>query len=252
MCLCAHAAPDTERKNVMSFKSMIPQRIKNRTVLRAMGAMRKLTCRIPEKVILDNRIKNCAALTDPSVFLTDAYIENQAQWEHVRFGSSKHSNMKYSGCEIIATFNALRALGEPCGIPEMAELIAMYERDGAMLNGEFGVSPGAIRDFFCKKGYRVEGSDSREADILNDRRDWVRAVIVSAYNDAHDIMAQIHTVCMTPNEAGNLVLHNAYCWNGRNYAAKDRGGKGYPLLTEAIAAIHENAAPLAVIFLGEK
>lgn len=236
----------------MSFRSVIPQRIPNRTVLRTMETMRKLTCRIPEKMIAENRAKNCAALTDPSVFRADAYIENQAQWENVCFGSSKHSNMKYSGCEIIATFNALKALGEPCGIPEMAELIAMYERDGAMLNGEFGVSPGAIRDFFSQKGYRVEESDGREAGILNDRRDWAKAVIVSAYNDAHDIMAQIHTVCMTRNEAGNLVLHNAYCWNGRNYVARDQGGKGYFILTEAIAAIHENAAPLAVIFLGKK
>lgn len=253
-CLCAEDEPDMQVRTggVMLLKSMIPQHISNKTVLKAMEVMRKLTNHIPEKVIAENRVKNCAALRDPSVFLTETYIENQAQWETIRFGCSRHSNMKYSGCEIIATFNALKALGETCNAVEMAKLIAMYERDGAMLNGEFGVSPGAIRDFFRTKGYRVEFTDSRKADILNDRGEWADAVIVSAYNDAYDISAQVHTVCMTRNETGRFVAHNAYCWDGRKYIARDQKGEGYACLADAIAEIHEKAAPLAVIFLWKK
>lgn len=233
----------------MRPESMIPQHVSNRTVLKAMEAMRKLTNHIPKKTIAGNRENNRAVLGEPSLFQEGSYIENQAQWEKVRFGCSRHSNMKYSGCEIIATFNALKALGEACGAAEMAELIAMYEGDGAMLNGAFGVSPGAVRDFFQKKGYRVEETDSREAALLNDRGARADVVIVSAYNDVCNIMAQIHTVCMTRNEAGRFVTHNAYCRNGKNYVARDNAGEGYADLAEAIAGIHENAAALAVIFL---
>ena len=58
--------------------------------------------------------------------------------------SSPHHNMSYSGCEIIAAFNAKKVFGFPGTAEEMAELIYEFESCGAALWGEFGTSPAAI------------------------------------------------------------------------------------------------------------
>lgn len=54
-------------------------------------------------------------------------IENQALWGKAQFGNSPNSNMSYSGCEIIATYNALSALGEPTSADTMVSLISRYD-----------------------------------------------------------------------------------------------------------------------------
>ena len=52
--------------------------------------------------------------------------------------------MSYSRCEIIATYHALKALGEPVSEQIAIDLIAMYENNGAVLGGKFIKSVGAI------------------------------------------------------------------------------------------------------------
>lgn len=139
-----------------------------------------------------------------------AYIENQNEWSNIMYGIGKHHNMKYSGCEIIATFNALKAL-IGVGSPEsMAELIREYEMHGAALGGEFGVSPRAIEAFFRKQSFLVTVTDKGDAEALEmvDRRSQV--LIAVAYNDANDITQQVHTICITKDVGKGYVLHNAY------------------------------------------
>lgn len=236
----------------MSIKGWIPQKISNRTVLWAMEVMRRLTNHISRKTILQNYEENLTRLESLPGFAQGELIENQAQWETVRFGCGKHHNMKYSGCEIIAAFNALAALGEAGDARSMAELIGIFEKDGAMRSGEFGVSVGAVCDFFQKKGYGVRMTAAKAAQELEKAGRDADVLIVTAYNDRNDITAQIHTVCVTKNEAGRFAVHNAYCWDGRKYAARDNGGKGYSSVAEAVAAIHGNAAAIAVIGIEKK
>lgn len=233
----------------MSLKSVIPQKISNKTVWKAMEWMRRHTNHIPAAVIAHNYAENMKQLRNTAIFDPAGFIENQAQWGAVRFGSGKNHSMRYSGCEIIATFNALKALGEKADACRMAELIRHYETDGAMRNGEFGVSPGAIRDFCSEKKWKVRVTDAKSREQLDAFGAGSDVLIVTAYNDRRNIMAQVHTVCVTKNESGRYIVHNAYCWNGKRYVAKDNGQKGYAGLFEAIAAIHEEAAPISVIGL---
>lgn len=236
----------------MLLKRVIPQKISNKTVWKAMEWMRRHTNHIPEAVIAQNYAENIKQLQNTAVLDPAGFIENQAQWGAVRFGSGKNHTMRYSGCEIIATFNALTALGERADAARMAELIRHYEGDGAMRNGEFGVSPGAIRDFFLEKKWEVRVTDAKDGEQLDAFGSENDVLIATAYNDKNDIMAQVHTVCVTKNESGGYVVHNAYCRSKKGYVQKDNGGKGYAGLWDAIAAIHEAAAPISVIGLKKR
>ena len=170
------------------------------------------------------------SLTVPSV-----YIENQNEWGEVLFGWGFHHNMKYSGCEIIATFNALKALGKAVSPDFMAELIGEYEKHGAALWGEFGVSPLAICAYLKRQGFSVVTTKKDDDKSLNMADSRCRVFIVTVYNDAKDITAQIHTICITKEENG-YVLHNAYRRNQKGiYAAST----SYATLKEAIADISE-------------
>lgn len=67
----------------------------------------------------------------------DAFIENQSEWENIRFGVGRRQSMAYAGCEIIATYNARKALGAASSRKMMAGtlcftmLTARMKRDGS-------------------------------------------------------------------------------------------------------------------------
>lgn len=233
-----------------ALRAAIPQRVSSRAVLWAMEVMRRGS-RVPKGVIERNHEKNLQALADSSIFDPPGLIENQACWERVQFGCGKHHNMKYSGCEIIATCNALMTLGQKGSTALMADLISCYERDGSLRRGEFGVSAGAVRDFFLENGYEVcmiIGNDWEAIEALGRKRD---VLIATAYNDQWNIMAGVHTVCVTREKNGRYAVHNAYCWSGARYVARDGGRGGYETLRQAIGVIHEGAAPIAVMGIGD-
>ena len=220
-----------QKKNF--WASFIPKYVSNRIFLRIYHLTSMVS--VPRKIRDQNYKSNIVQLknmhwdfwTAPS-----AYIENQNEWDNIMFGTGKHHNMRYSGCEIIATFNALRALKVTDSPESMAELIREYEAHGAALRGEFGVSPRAIEAYFKKHGFRVTTTDKGDGESLEivDRQSQV--LIAVAYNDANDITQQIHTICITKNVGRGYVLHNAY--------RKDKNGKyiasaPYVTLSEAIS-----------------
>lgn len=226
--------------------ALIPQKVGNRTVLWAMEVMRKLS-RVPEDVIAGNHAQNMRTLSEGSIFEPREMIENQACWEKIRFGCGRHHSMQYSGCEIIAAYNALLALSEAGSVARMAGLISRFERNGSLRRGEFGCSPCALRDFFLEKGYEVRMTATKDWETIERIGRESDVLIVTAYNDRKNIMAQVHTVCITKESGGGYAVHNAYCWDKDRYAAQKKLPGGYESLREAIAAIHEGAAPIAVL-----
>ena len=140
----------------------------------------------------------------------EAYIENQREWGNIRFGVGRRQSMSYAGCEIIATYNARKALGGAVSKRYMAELIGAYEARGAALWGAFGVTPTAIAAYFKKTGFEVRTADGANEAAVEEIAENHKVMIATAYNDKHDITEQIHTVCITKNPDGKFVLHNAY------------------------------------------
>ncbi len=140
-------------------------------------------------------------------YVSGEYIENQAEWGEVKFGVS---NMSFSGCEIMATYNALKALGEPVSEQTVVDLIAMYEEEGAVLGGLLGSSPIVIEDYFREQGYDVVTTTSHDPETINQIGESSDTVIVNAYNNKDDITSQIHTVSVTKEEDGSYAVHNGY------------------------------------------
>ena len=170
-----------------------------------------------------------------------AYIENQSEWEQIMYGTGAHHNMRYSGCEIIATFNAMKVLTGTGSRESMAGLITEYEARGSALGGEFGASPRAIEAYFKRKGFAVTTTDKGDDEALNRVDGQSQVLIATVYNDAHDITSQIHTVCITKEAESGYVLHNAY--------RRDKNGKyiassPYKTLTDAIGHISRYEAGL--------
>ena len=232
------------------WKSWIPHYVTNRQMLWFYGKAAGLF-RMPEARIAANRKENRKLLlAEDSPLKAGRYIENQAEWGKVRFGCSKRSNMAYSGCEIIAAYNAKLALGEHVSALDMAELIARYERKGAALRGAIGTSPKEIACYFEERGYEVRMTDSRDPETLEIFGRENDTVIVTAYNDRNDITREIHTVSVTKDEKGEYTLHNVYSYDrGRRcYAAKG----SYAALQEAVRNIASDPEVICVIGIVRK
>ena len=229
------------RQFIVSF---IPRHVGNGVVLKVYQLLALIP--VPKKNRKKNYDHNAIWLKDAGWnFLTApaAYIENQNEWGEILFGWGSHHNMKYSGCEIIATFNALKALGKADSPDYMAELIGEYEKHGAALWGEFGVSPPAICTYLKKQGFSVvtaKKSDDKSIDLADSR---CRVFIATVYNDAKDITAQIHTVCITKEE-NKYILHNAYRRNQKGvYVAS------IPYITLKDAIAHISGQEVKMIYL---
>ena len=213
--------------------SFIPKYVSNRIFLRIYHFTSLVP--VPRKIRDQNYKSNIVQLKNMhwDVWtVQSAYIENQYEWDNIMFGTGKHHNMRYSGCEVIATFNALKALMGKGSPESMAELIREYEMRGAALRGEFGTSPRAIEAYFRKRGFQVTVTDKGDRASLEKVDGQSQVLIAVAYNNANDITQQVHTICITKEAEKGYILHNTY--------RKDKNGKyiasaPYATLLEAIS-----------------
>ena len=221
--------------------SFIPMRVGNSVVLNAYHLLTLIS--VPLKIRKKNHDHNTILLKDTKwdfLSVPSAYIENQNEWGEILYGWGSHHNLRYSGCEIIATFNALKALGKADSPDFMAELISEYEKHGAALLGEFGVSPLAVCAYLKRQGcsvVTVKKDDDQSLDLADSQ---CRVFITTVYNDAKDITAQIHTVCITKEDNG-YILHNAY---RRDQKGEYAASIPYATLKEAITHISRQEAKM--------
>lgn len=171
----------------------------------------------------------------------DALIENQSEWGNILFGVGRRLSMRYAGCEIIATYNARKALGAASSRKMMAELIEIYEARGAALWGAFGVAPAMIAEYFRKNGFAVETADGADEAAVERIAQNHKVMIATAYNDKNDITAQIHTVCITRDHGGDFVLHNAY---RKDEKGRFQESRPYVTIQEAVSHISRREAKL--------
>lgn len=196
------------------FISFIPKYVSNRLFLCVyqMLSVVRVPWKIRERNYAHNREQLCI-MQEEVWKIPMTYIENQDEWKEIWFGAGRHHNMSYSGCEVIATFNACKALGGLISPEQLAGLISAYESHGAVLLGEFGTSPRAIERYFRQNGFTVAVSYGEKFDEADRIGDTYHVMIATVYNDKNDITKQVHTVCITGNRNNGYVLHNAYLMN---------------------------------------
>lgn len=222
--------------------SFIPRHVSNRVLLTCYRFLTLL--RVPQFVRKKHYRQNLVQLekTDWTFWnVPEAYIENQNEWGNIRFGVGRRQSMSYAGCEIIATYNARKALDGAVSKQYMAELIDAYEARGAALWGAFGVTPTAIAAYLKKNGFTVRTADGADEAAVEEIAGSHKVMIATAYNDRNDITEQIHTVCITKNRDGKFVLHNAY---RRDERGQYRESLPYETLQEAAAHISHRESKL--------
>ena len=183
-------------KGILAF---IPRHISNKTVLGFMEFLRRIA-HISRRKIRDHYKKNEMFFAANGI---EGFIENQKELKDVSFGKK---NLAFSGCEIIAVYNALINLGGAADYP-LPKLISGFEKDGMIFGGRFGTSPKALVDFFLKNGYKCDftrdESEIRRIEPLYD------TFILTIYNDKDNIKRQIHTINVNKEMSG-LIAHNVY------------------------------------------
>ena len=209
----------------------IPTHVSPRLVVWVYGVLDRLIY-IKRSIRKENRINNDEVLNSESSPYKQGYIENQSEWKNVRFGKS---TMAFSGCEIMAVYNALYYLNKGSGAALIGELIEEFEKSGAAVKGLIGSSPASIRRHLLKHGIKsriVWKEDNIDPEC--------ELAIATVYNDKKTLYSQIHTITFTKDENGF-----------RSHNARSRQ-KYYPTLKEAINGVSSDPKMICAIEIDNK
>ena len=188
----------------MIFKT-IPGKLKNKTVVGAIDRLRKIE-KLIKRNFTQNDISNVQAyrkrMAEKPGFRT-ALIERQADFTDMSLGKS---TLDYSGCEVIAVYNLLLKYGGGDLKVELPDLIEIFEKDGILHAGRFGVSMKSIKKYLGEIGIEVNyTTDEEDFDLLGHFCDHF---ILTVMNDREDIFRQIHTFYIS-KDGERLIAHNA-------------------------------------------
>ena len=188
----------------MIFKT-IPGKLKNKTVVGAIDRLRKIE-KLIKRNFTQNDISNVQAyrkrIAEKPEFRT-ALIERQADFTDMSLGKS---TLDYSGCEVIAVYNLLLKYGGGDLKVELPDLIEIFEKDGILHAGRFGVSMKSIKKYLGEIGIEVNyTTDEEDFDLLGHFCDHF---ILTVMNDREDIFRQIHTFYIS-KDGERLIAHNA-------------------------------------------
>lgn len=145
----------------------------------------------------------------------------------------------------------LAALQENASPDSMVELISSFERNGAVLNGKFGVAPRAIYEYFTERGFETIAVTDNNIEVINHIGNDFCAIIVTAYNNKNDITDMIHMVYITRRENGEYVIHNGYRKNTAS-GIWEENRTGMFTLADAIAKIGRDSAAICIIGINHR
>ena len=188
----------------MIFKT-IPGKLKNKTIVGAIDRLRKIE-KLIKRNFTQNDISNVQAyrkrMAEKPGFRT-AIIERQADFTDMSLGKS---TLDYSGCEVIAVYNLLLKYSDGDCKVELPDLIEIFEKDGIIHAGRFGVSMKSIKKYLGEIGIEVNyTTDEEDFDLLGHFCDHF---ILTVMNDREDIFRQIHTFYIS-KDGERLIAHNA-------------------------------------------
>ena len=183
----------------------IPGKLKNKTIVGAIDRLRKIE-KLIKRNFTQNDISNVQAyrkrMAEKPGFRT-ALIERQADFTDMSLGKS---TLDYSGCEVIAVYNLLLKYGGGDLKVELPDLIEIFEKDGILHAGRFGVSMKSIKKYLEEIGIEVNyTTDEEDFDLLGHFCDHF---ILTVMNDREDIFRQIHTFYIS-KDGERLIAHNA-------------------------------------------
>ena len=184
------------------FKSFLQKNVPNSVILNTIQLLRK----IPPQDYPGNLENNIQKFPNHlnTIKKNKGFIEDQHSYGDLKYGMK---TISYSGCEIIAAYNALYDLtGE--GNINFPEMIDYFEKDGILLYGNFGTAPQSVEEYFNKLGYETKSSPNKEEYL--DIQNTCDTFILTKFNNIDDITKCIHTICITKNNGKFHVHNNGY------------------------------------------
>ncbi len=206
------------------FAGFIPKHISSKAVL---GFMNLFSFRIP-KSLRERHLKENNENWEATARVVEknGFLEEQSLMTGITLGNRKAS---VNACEVMAAYNALRSLGET---PSFPALVERFERMGLCLFGAFGTAPAKLKRFFREAGIGQEALSGKAltkeaAEGLEKRYE---TFVVTVYNDRENIMAMIHTMCIS-RVNGGFTVHNS-----------GSSGVVFPSLSEAVFSLNGGRA----------
>lgn len=195
------------------------------------------------------------------VISQDGYIEFQGELTGLKYGNGIDifNDSLFGGeltgadnlCEVIAVYNALISLDEEKTNIQFPDLIYDFSNDGIVLNGCFGTSPIAMKEYLDELGYETgiivgEEIDSKSIYEYEEKFD---TYILTAYNKAGHIESQIHTVSITYEEvSGKYYIHNDNEYDSSTGTYNKDYMYGYDSLEDAINGFNSGTGgPISLI-----
>ncbi|MCQ2521276.1 MAG: hypothetical protein MJ105_02760 [Lachnospiraceae bacterium] len=196
-----------EHKVLQGLCHFIPRHVNNRFLLYAMECLR-----LPSRKKLRNRH---LADNKSNLRKEQGFLNNQKSYRKIFYGKERFS---YSGCEVIALYNALLGLGHP---RPLHELIYYFEKKGLLLQGSFGTSLLSVYRYLKRR----EESLSANVRLLTKQGAILKALdscdgmIFMFYNNQSDLSEMIHTIyihvqkkeTIKTYEACNVELNGSPC-----------------------------------------
>ena len=181
------------------FKAFLQKKVPNSLILSVISYIRTLTpATYPDN--LENNIEKFPKhLTQIQRY--KGFIEDQSNYHDLKYG---HKTIDFSGCEVVAAYNALYALTGDENI-DFPLMIDYFEKNGILLYGHLGTAPQSVEEYFNDLGFKTMSSFKREEYINLEKNNDV--FILTKFNDIDDITNCIHTVCITKKD-GKLYVHN--------------------------------------------
>lgn len=189
-----------KKKNI--FKSFIPQKIPNQMTLKFFEFLQEINKKKKNKYPLnyEKNIKNYEN-HKKTIEKNLGYIEDQNNYTDMYYGKKQFNEC---GCEIIATFNALKDLNYNNDF-SLPLLIDYFEKDGIVLNGNFGTSPKAIENFFKNLNFETFSSfNEKDCDFIGNN---YHTFVFTFFNDKFNVFNQVHSICITKKN-GKFFTHN--------------------------------------------
>ena len=183
----------------------IPGKLNTAMVVGFIDGLRRIEKKIPRNFSGNDQanVEAYAMRLETGSGFTNGLIERQAAFTDMSLGKS---TLDYSGCEVIAVYNLLASYaGGEFKVP-LPRLIEIFENDGILHAGRFGVSPRSIRDYLRSLGLEVNYTEAEgDFDVLGVFCDHF---ILTVMNDREDIFQQIHTLYIS-KESERFTAHNA-------------------------------------------
>ena len=233
--------------------SFIPECVSDKAMLRVFRIMGDLDGYSLRRAVSDygKNLKVWKSIR-ASVCGGDGFIEDQKALGQIRFGVCSAA---YSGCEVIAVYNALNDIFGGNKKVSLPKLIMYFELNGMTMRGRFGTSPEAVEEYLICQGFST--CAVTDADKYDDCGSRFHTFILTMYNDRGDISKGVHTVAitkemcsleendMTAGETGQPGTVSGEC-----YIMHNAGGRKMPpcdSIGECVMKYSAQARPIMLI-----